>query len=216
MRHSRKGVLALSVCLVALGVTALPASAQAANAYWYYEGGKVGGSSSVEGTSAWVMKGSLNGTSISVYCNTSYGGSVSNNPTAGAGSLTWFGFGEWCAVENIENCFVAVEAKSLPWSQQASYDPGEEALLVTIGGIEVELRFFGGIGIPNCPLAGTKAIAKGSVTGRWENGEPSALSLEEAPGISIYLGGTLIGAANVTDSFAVEGKEGGVIGLSDS
>lgn len=204
--------------LAAVLAAAAPATAQAASAYWYDSGVKVGGALGVEGASTWVMKGSLGGSPTSVYCNTSHAGSVSNAPTAGAGAFSAVGFGEACAVEmqgeEFQNCMVVLEAKSLPWPLQASYDEGEERFTVALSGIEVELRFFSLIALPICPLNGAKFIAKGSLTGDWENGAPSVLRFEEASGIAIYTGETQVGTAKVSDSLAFEDEEGGFVTLA--
>lgn len=212
------GGLAAALMLAGLA-SAVPASAGAAAAYWYNGAAKVGASLGVEGASKFVMKANLNGTPINVFCTTSQEGTVSNNPVAGAGKLTAYGFGEVCGAElpkpAFENCVLSLKARNLPWLMSASYGEVAKTFSVALTGIQVELKFTTVIAVPVCPLNGKTMIAEGGLVGSWKNGAPSTLNFEEAEGITVFQEKAKVGTAKVTDSIPFEDEEEGAVTLSN-
>lgn len=221
MHLARKHALSL-LCLLA-AFAAIPAAAQAEDAYWYDQGAKVGAEASIDGeVGSFLLKGNLSGTGFNIYCTVEYNGMVSNEPAAGAGQVEAASF-SGCGTEFPEhpsfvNCWAEINADNTPWSLNATDTTGE-GFRVEVSQIDVTISFYTFPEIPPptpaCPVHGNTYRSTGAITGSWANGAPSTVHFEEAPGLTVFFGGTPIGTSNVTAAFNITGAEGSAITLDD-
>lgn len=174
------GLLALTLVSVAV-----PAAAQA-EAFWYEEGEKVGAEAPISGGTELLLSGTLNGSGVSMLCQVSYSGTVSNEPISGTGTVESVVF-ELClpyfANEAFKNCVVFQKMGVTPWTIVAI---GTGPFAVGLAEVETTLEFATSGGPPTCPLHSKTLYVRGNIGGEWENGKPSFLRFKEAAGLSVF------------------------------